>query len=145
MRVRLAPDWALTRQGSPESVVAQTADVQRHGLLDIERRSMRRLPLVLAAAAILSKLAAAVSVRTSPDAASPLLWLVFAESRSVLGCERMTGLAFDQRRLWPTLGEALGFDAVLVLVTGAQWYLCGIAIQWLRRRRVGSSARIGAS
>ena len=111
------------------------SDRETHAGLSIERMSMKRLPLVLAGAAILIKLAAVVLIRTSSEAAAPLLWLALADPVPVWAAEVTTGLVFDQRRLWPTAGEALAFDGVLVLVSGAQWYLCGVVIQWLWRRR----------
>jgi len=96
---------------------------------------MKRLPLVLAGVATLIKLIAAVLIRTSSDVASPLLWLALADPIPRWVAEVTTRPVFDQRRLWPTASEALAFDAVLVLVTGAQWYLCGVVLQWLWRRR----------
>lgn len=96
---------------------------------------MKRLPLVLAGAATVIKLAAVVLIRISSNAASPLVWFVFADPIPLWAAQVTTGLVFDQRRLWPTAEEALAFDGVLVLVTGAQWYLCGVVIQWLWRRR----------
>ena len=44
-----------------------------------------------------------------------------------------TGLVFDQRRLGPTPHEAIAFDGVLLVVTGAEWYLCGVVIAWVWR------------
>jgi hypothetical protein len=96
---------------------------------------MKRLPLVLAGAAILIKLAAVVLIRTSSDAAAPLLWLALADPVPVWAAEVTTGLVFDQRRLSPTGAEALAFDGILVLVSGLQGYFCGVVIQWLWRWR----------
>jgi len=51
--------------------------------------------------------------------------------------EVTTGLVFDQRRLFPSVDEALAFDVVLLLVTGVQWYVCGVVIEsvWNRGNR----------
>jgi hypothetical protein len=52
---------------------------------------------------------------------------------------------FDPRRIGPTSSEELLFDGVLVLVTGAQWYLFGVVIQWLWRRRTRDRKTAGAT
>ena len=88
---------------------------------------MKRLPLVLAGAAIVIKLAAVMLIRIASDAASPLVWLASADPIPLWAAHITTGLVFDQRRLWPTSEEAIAFDGVL----GTRYWS---AVGHLRRR-----------
>ena len=97
--------------------------------------SPRWLRLALAGAAVAIKLAGVGVIRTTSEAATPLVWLALADPVPLWVAEGITGFVFDQRRLGPTAEEAVAFDAVLLIATGAQWYLCGVVIEWLWKHR----------
>ena len=54
--------------------------------------------------------------------------------------ERGTALFFDQRRIAPSPGEAVVFEALLVIGFGIECFLLGLLIQWFRQRYQGPSA-----
>ena len=58
-----------------------------------------------------------------------------------------TKLFFDQShmKLGPTDPEALFFDAALLVFTVVEWYLCGVGIAWLLRRRTRDPRPAAAS
>lgn len=98
---------------------------------------MRRLPLLFAIATILIKLVVVALIRASSDVASGLVALALADPVPTWAAQLTTELAFDQRRIVPSAGEALTFDVALVLFSGGQAYMCGVLIKWIwsRRRR----------
>lgn len=99
---------------------------------------MKRIPTVLAGVAIVVKLVAVVLLRAGSD--GPMSALILNDPAPLWAARAVTEAMFDQRRLWPTAGEAFWFDAVLVLGAGVQWCLVGVVVQWvwinqMRRRR----------
>jgi hypothetical protein len=81
---------------------------------------LRRLPIILGGVLIALKLVVIVLTRVSPSGVAPFQWLISADPAPLWAAEHSTGLVFDQRRIWPTAGEALVFDGALVLFTGIE-------------------------
>jgi hypothetical protein len=49
--------------------------------------------------------------------------------------ERATTMMFDQKRLFPGTGEALFFEAALVIAFGIECLVAGLAVGWCFRRK----------
>jgi hypothetical protein len=95
---------------------------------------MKRWPTIVAGFVVALKLGAILFGRMSSTGIVPLQWLVFADLPPMWAAELVTGLLFDQRRIWPTSMEALAFDGVLLFCTAIEWYLYGAVLIWLIAR-----------
>jgi hypothetical protein len=99
---------------------------------------MKRLRVLLAAAFVLLKLAAVLSIRASPEGPQPLMWLIVHDRPSLWAADVATALVFDQRRLGPTVPEGRFFEWALLASTAIEWYTCGFVIErllkWIQRR-----------
>ena len=99
--------------------------------------NIKRLPIVFLAGGLASK------------ALLVLLWklwqlpglfgmLISYDPVAFIFAERVAGVFFDQRRFFPTPGEASLFEVLLVIGFGIECLLVGFMLQWLLRRYKGS-------
>jgi hypothetical protein len=87
---------------------------------------------------VLAKLTVIVAARCSAEQVPRLLdTITRRDVPSMWAAEASTKLFFDQRRLLPTDPEALFFDGALLVFTAVEWYICGVVIEWVLKRRRG--------
>lgn len=97
--------------------------------------SVNRPALITASVLVAVKLYGLIGMRFW-GADLPLLirWLVYLDVVPFRLAEHTASLFYGDRRIFPTQGEALVFDASLLVYTAVEWYGIVLAWLWLRNK-----------